>query len=231
MDRRESIKSLLVGSMAGGMLLNGCSPSDTQTPAAMDAPGYGRTDAEKARDASLLAEQFFTERELTTLAHLCDLILPSNDHFGSASESGVPGFIEFMAKDLPHHQVPIRGGLMWLDHRSNERFSLVFTSCTLAQQKELLDEIAYPDKAAPVVQPGVRFFSLIRNLTLSGYYTSEMGIKDLGYMGNSPNVWDGVPDEILNEHGLQYDAEWLAKCIDQNTRMEVAKWDADGNLI
>ena len=58
-----------------------------------------------------------------------------------------------------------------------------------------------------------------------------MGIEDLGYQGNRPNVWDGVPEEVLKEHNMQYEAEWLAKCVNQNNRAEIAKWDDDGNLI
>ena len=65
---------------------------------------------------------------------------------------------------------------------------------------------------------GVAFFSLMRNLTLTGYYTTEMGIKELGYAGNQPNVWDGVPQEVLDEHGLSYDPEWIARCVDQSKR-------------
>jgi hypothetical protein len=71
----------------------------------------------------------------------------------------------------------------------------------------------------------------MRNLTLTGYYTTEMGIKDLGYKGNQPNVWDGVPQEVLDEHGLSYDPEWIARCVDQDKRNDTAEWDAEGNLI
>ena len=71
----------------------------------------------------------------------------------------------------------------------------------------------------------------MRNLTLTGYYTTKMGLDDLGYQGNVANVWDGVPDDVLEKHGLAYDEEWLAKCVDQSKRAEIAQWDNDGNLI
>ena len=71
----------------------------------------------------------------------------------------------------------------------------------------------------------------MRNLTLTGYYTTRMGLDDLGYKGNTPNVWDGVPEDILKAHGMSYDEAGLAKCVDQSTRGVVAKWDDDGNLI
>ena len=77
---------------------------------------------------------------------------------------------------------------MWLDNRANQKFSKVFQFCSESQQIELVDEIAYPQKANPEVEHGVKFFSLMRDLTLTGYYTTKMGIEDLGYKGNTPNV-------------------------------------------
>ena len=58
-----------------------------------------------------------------------------------------------------------------------------------------------------------------------------MGWDDLGYVGNRPNIWDGVPEDVLKEHGMEYEAEWLAKCIDQSKRDITAEWDEDGNLL
>jgi hypothetical protein len=77
----------------------------------------------------------------------------------------------------------------------------------------------------------VQFFNQIKNLTLTGYYTSRVGFDDLGYVGNIPNIWDGVPQEVLDQYDVDYDPEWLAKCIDQSTREEVAQWDEEGNLL
>jgi hypothetical protein len=223
MDRRDSLKSLLVGSLAGGLIINGCKPGEE--PIAAETP------KEKELDIKLNSEQFFSNHELETIAVLCDLILPANDNFGSATDAGVPEFIEFISKDIPKHQMPLRGGIMWLDNRSNRSNNLEFKSCSEEQQKTLLDEIAYPDQANPEVMQGVIFFTLMRDLTLSGYYTTKMGIDDLGYKGNSPNVWDGVPQDVLDKHGMKYDEEWLAKCMDPATRNEIAVWDDEGNLI
>lgn len=234
MDRRDSLKSLLVGSLAGGLIINGCKPGEepvVTTPVKAEGNKYGRTPKEKELDAKLNSRQFFSNHEIETIATLCDLILPANDKFGSATDAGVPDFIEFMSKDIPSHQIPLRGGIMWLDHRSNKFFNLEFKACTEEQQKTLLDEIAYPDQAKPEVEQGVKFFTLMRDLTLTGYYTSKMGIEDLGYKGNSPNVWDGIPQDVLDKHGMKYDEEWLAKCMDPATRNDIAVWDDDGNLI
>lgn len=234
MDRRESLKSLLVGSVAGGLVLNGCTPAEQpqeQPEVSSPSAGYGRTPKEKQYDEKLKSEQFFTEGELATLAILCDIILPAEAEFGSATDAGVPEFIEFMAKDIPAHQLPLRGGIMWLINHTNERFNLDFNQCSEEQKLTVVEAIAYPDKAPQGLSHGVAFFSLMRNLTLTGYYTTEMGIKDLGYIGNQPNVWDGVPQEVLDEHGLSYDPEWIARCVDQEKRNDIAQWDDVGNLI
>lgn len=235
MNRRETIKSLLLGSVAAGIALNGCAPDGSATKEVAvpetDQPLYGRTEKEKERDKKILSETFFNEHELATIAVLCDIILPKNDIHGSATDAGVPDFIEFIAKDMPYQQTPIRGGLMWLDNYCNKNYGNDFMNCTNEQQLELCDKIAYPSKTSEELLQGEKFFTRMRNLTLTGYYTTEMGIKDLGYKGNMPNVWDGVPEDVLAAHGLQYDKEWLAKCVDQSKRSEVAEWDDDGNLI
>ena len=94
-----------------------------------------------------------------------------------------------------------------------------------------MDEIAFPDDAKPEHEQGVKFFSLLRNLVLTGYYTTKMGFDDLGYKGNTPNVWDGVPQDVLDKHGMSYDKEWLSKCVDQDKRDIQAEWDEQGNLL
>jgi hypothetical protein len=233
MDRRDTIKSMLIGSLAGGLILSGCAPEGEEKKNA-ETPSdglYGRTPKEKERDLRVMGETFFTDHEIATVSVLCDLILPATATAGSAVQAGVPEFITFIVKDMKSHQVPLRGGLMWLDHRSMILFEKAFIECTPDQQKQMLHEIAWPDTAVPEVAQGVTFFNRMRNLVLTGYYTTRMGIDDLGYQGNTPNVWDGVPEAVLAKHGLSYDPEWLAKCVDQDKRDVLAEWDAEGNLL
>jgi len=232
MDRRESLKSLLVGSVAGGLLVTGCAPETTvETPEKPQLPGYGRNEREKEHDEKVLSETFFNEHELETIAVLCDIILPANAEFGSASDAGVPEFIEFIAKDMPNNQLPIRGGLAWLDSHSNKLYGMEFKKLNDEQHKTICDSVAYPGKTAPELKHGERFFTNMRNLTMTGYFTSEMGVKDLGYKGNMPGVWDGIPEDVLKQQGMAYEEEWLAKCVDQTKRMDIATWDDDGNLL
>jgi hypothetical protein len=76
-----------------------------------------------------------------------------------------------------------------------------------------VDDIAYPKKARSEMAQGVAFFTLMRNLTATGFYTSEIGVKDIGYLGNVPNQWKGVPDEVLKQYGLAYTDKELKECI------------------
>jgi hypothetical protein len=237
MDRRDSLRSILLGSVAGGLALHGCKPSDSDSLNGEIQPTneafFGRTPEEKEQIAKLNAEQFFNVHELETLTVLSVLILPPNAEFGGPIEAEVPEFMEFMAKDIPELQGTLRGGLMWLDHKSNADNGVEFKSATEEQQKAILDTIAYYDSSIPMSEQAleIQFFSLVRNLTVSGYYTSKVGIAELGYKGNMPNVWDGVPQEVLDKHGMAYEEEWLAKCVDQSKRNDIAQWDEEGNLI
>ncbi len=232
MDRRESLKSMILGSMAVGLSLESC--VTTTDPELINDKiwkySYGRTPAEAAFDEELLCTQYFEDSELETIRVLANLILPPNEK-GTIEQAGVVEFIEFMVKDVPEFQVKIRGGMMWLNGYCNSKYNTVFTLCTEDQQKEVLDGIAYPDPEAKEQVQEVQFFSLMRNLVLTGYFTSEIGIKELDYRGNTSNVWDGVPQEVLEDHGLSYDPEWIAKCLDPNERDIKAEWDDDGNLV
>jgi gluconate 2-dehydrogenase gamma chain len=204
MNRRESLKTLGIGTLSASALIAACN-SDTKNAnvskeVAVDKTG--RQDFEIIRDKSLQAEKFFDSVEMATITVLTDLIIPKDEHSGSASDAGVPEFIEFIVKDEPEHQLPMRGGLHWLNLQCMNRYYNRFKDCTLQQQTELLNEIAYPAKAKSAMQPGVAFFNKIRDLTAIGFFTSKMGIEDLGYKGNSPGKWEGVPKDVLEKYGL-----------------------------
>ncbi len=237
MDRRESLKALFLGTVGSGVIAStGCAttPSAGNRVTWTTLPteySYGRTDAEKAHDAEIFGEDFFSDHELVTIAVLCDIILPGDHPNGGALDAGVPDFVEFMAKERENYKVPLRGGVMWLDNYAIDQYGANFVSVSEEQRLAICDAIAWPDVEDPVLQPGIRFFSLVRDLTMTGYYTTELGFRDLGYQGNRPNVWDGVPEAVLNRHGKQYDADWLAKCVDQSLRDITAEWDDDMNLI
>ncbi len=165
-----------------------------------------RENFEKSADAKDFKAEFFTEHELNTVNVLVDLIIPADDHSGSATDAGVPAFMDFMMMDRPNMQLPMRGGLAWIDVQSRKMFDKPFVECTEAQQKELLDLIAYPDIASPEMSQGVSFFNSFRDLTASGFWSSKVGVEDLKYMGNVYVAeWKGCPTEVLNDLGVSYD--------------------------
>jgi hypothetical protein len=231
MNRRDSIRSLLLGSMAGGLALEGCvTENETAIEQKIWEYQYGRTPEEKAYDEELLGQQFFENSEIEKIKRLANQILPPNEK-GNIEEAKVPEFIEFMAKDFPSIQTRMRGGLMWLDNYTNKTYGKDFINCNEDEQYQVLDQIAFPDPKETEQKQEVQFFSLIRNLVMTGYFTSEAGIKELGYKGNQPNVWDGVPDDVLKDHGMSYDKSWMPKFVDQSKRNDLAQWDEEGNLI
>ena len=215
MDRRKSLKAIALGTVSTGLLLDACKTADKKTAenAAVPESTIDRTPEEKEAYKKLMSEKFFTEHEMATIAVLCDIIIPRDEISGSATDAKVPDFIEFIVKDKPQNQTPMRGGLRWLDMQSNKNFEKAFINCSKEQQITLIDQIAYPEKAKPEMKQGVSFFNLMRNLTASGFYTSEIGIKDIGYKGNTPNQWAGVPDDVLKQYNLSYTEKELKECV------------------
>lgn len=206
MKRRDSIKALGIGALSAGALLKGCKPepeSKTAAPGSAQDDHSDRQVSEIERDKQLMAETFFTPHEMATLTVLADIIIPRDERSGSASDAKVPEFIEFIVKDMPEHQLPMRGGLRWLDLKCLNRYEKSFEDCAAEKQLEIVNEIAYPSRAKPEMRQGVAFFNRMRNLTATGFFTSKMGIEDLGYAGNRPNRWEGVPQDILKEYGLE----------------------------
>ena len=234
MDRRKSIKTIALGAASTGLLAEACKLPDKKTAEeskkdeGTNVGNLDRQPEEKARDEKTMADRFFTEQEMTTIAILADIIIPRDEVSGSATDAKVPDFIEFIVKDMPQHQTPMRGGLRWLDIECMKRFEKSFKDLDEKQRLEIVDDIAYPvvidkerserninanRKLKPGMASGVAFFNLMRNLTATGFYTSEIGVKDLGYVGNRPNKWNGVPEDVLKQYGLAYTEKDLKECV------------------
>jgi len=144
------------------------------------------------------------EHEWKTICVLSDLIIPADERTGSATQAGVPEFIDAWL-DLRRGDLlaEIRGGLTWLDMECNRLFSHDFADCSDPQRKQILDRIAYPAKAAPQDAHAVTFFNHLRDLVVSGFFSSKMGVKDLPYLGNTMVAdWEGCPPEVLAKLGL-----------------------------
>jgi gluconate 2-dehydrogenase gamma chain len=174
--------------------------------------------AEEAHAASVLADaarqaatgtaftpKFFTAHEWETVRVLVDLIIPRDERSGSATDAGVPEFMDFIVLDQPVRQIAMRGGLAWLDFECEQRFDKKFLACSADQRTAVLDDIAWPQRATPVRAHGVAFFNSFRDLTAAGFWTSRMGIADLQYLGNrSVAQWRGCPEEALKKLGVSY---------------------------
>jgi hypothetical protein len=207
-SRRDSLKTLAISGLGAGMLV-GC--DDKKAEESVQAGGHDHAHLAQntglnERDQKLMQQKFFTEHERKTVKMLADIIIPKDERSGSASDAGVPEFIEFMMIDQPQQQLTVRGGLKWLDVQCNKRFEKNFVDCTENQQFEILDEIAYPEVAKPEMSQGVAFFTHFRGLVASGFWSSKIGMKDIGFMGNVANVWVGAPKEFLDKLGVSYES-------------------------
>lgn len=179
-SRRDVLRSLSIGVVAGSVL--------RVIPAQAAEMAHHMVQAEKAAaPGKSYKPKFFPEHQYKTLQELCQTIIPPDGKSGGAIEAGAPEFIDLLTSENADYQLRLGGGLMWLDGVCSDRYGRVFIECSPDQQKQMLDLIAYRKnaKSDPSLSPGIAFFSFLRNLTADGYFTSEIGIKDLGYIGNS----------------------------------------------
>ncbi|HJU44338.1 MAG TPA: gluconate 2-dehydrogenase subunit 3 family protein [Vicinamibacterales bacterium] len=197
MRRREVLKILLAAPAA--------SFSWTEAEAAHAAAS---AQAARAAAATPFVPKFFTATEFKLVTTLADIVIPKDERSGSASDAGVPEFMDFMMLDQPARQVAMRGGLAWLDRECQQRFDKIFLDCTDTERTAVLDDIAWPARAKADYAHGVAFFNSFRDLTAAGFWTTRMGIDDLQYLGNrSVARWNGCPDAALKKLGVSYDNE------------------------
>jgi hypothetical protein len=158
--------------------------------------------ADKAATAGVYKPKVFTEHEYLTLQRLADFIIPPDEHSGGANESGAPAFIDLLASDNPQLAAIYTGGIAWLDAKMQLRNQANFLNATTQQQTEMLDLIAYRKNASPELNPGIHFFEWCRKMVVDAFYTSPVGVKDLGYMGNTALAKFEVPKEAI-EYALR----------------------------
>ena len=145
----------------------------------------------------------FTPHEWETVNVLVDIIIPRDERSGSATDAGVPEFMDRILVLYPEDSLPIRGGLAWLDHECADRFGRPFVQCTTNERNAVLDDIAWPSRAKPEFSQGVAFFNRFRDFTASGFFSSKMGVADLQYEGNTyVPQWTGCPPAALHKLGV-----------------------------
>lgn len=157
-----------------------------------------------AKKPAAFKPKFFTPHEWSTVNVLVNIIIPKDDRSGSATDAGVPAFMDFMMVDQPARQVAMRGGLAWLDRECVTRHNKTFLASTAAERTAVLDDIAWPQRAKPEFAHGVAFFNSFRDLTAAGFWSSKMGVIDLEYTGNTMMPeWPGCPPEALKKLGVE----------------------------
>jgi hypothetical protein len=218
-DRRELLKLISSAPVAAGFAW-----TDVEAREAHAHAQAARATAQRTQTA--FKPKFFTAHEYATVRILVDLIIPKDDRSGSATDAGVPEYLDFMMADEPVRQTAMRGGLAWIDRECLRRYDKPFTACAPAERTAVLDDIAWPtprpdpaaaassglaeakggggpQRARPEHTHGTAFFTSFRDLTASGFWTTRMGIDDLQYLGNvGVAEWKGCPEEVVKKLGL-----------------------------
>ncbi len=190
MDRRQAITALAAMSATLGI------PVGILESAQKEAIRY------QLSDAPSFDPRFFTAAELATVTLLGDLVIPRDAKSGSASDAKVPEYMDFICAEYHSTGDWMRSGLMWLEGHSTGRFQKRFVELTAAQQAQILNDIAWPARAKPEHQAGVAFFNRFRDLTSSGFWSSQVGVADLEYQGNAfVREWTGCPPEAKAKIG------------------------------
>jgi hypothetical protein len=179
-SRRDILKSLTMGVVASSVL--------RVIPAEAAEYAHHMIASEKnTSPAGSYTPKFFPPQQYKTLQTLCQTIIPADSESGGAIEAGAPEFIDLLTSENPNYQLKLGGGLMWLDGVCADRYGKTYLDCAPEQQKEILDAIAYAKNAEkdPSLSQGVEFFAFLREMTADGFFTSQIGIKYLGYIGNT----------------------------------------------
>lgn len=179
-SRRDILKSLTATAVGGSVL--------RVIPLQAAEYAHRMVKAEKAAtDTQTYTPKFFSAHAYKTLQSLCNAIIPADDDAKGAVEAGAPEFIDLLTSENNEYQLTFGGGIMWLDSTCLDRYQKAYLDCSAEQQKEILDLIAYRKNAKtdPSLSQGIEFFSFLRKLTADGFFTSEIGIEYLGYVGNT----------------------------------------------
>ncbi len=203
LNRRDALKLLgvlpLAPALGAGSAAGALAWSDPEV-----AQAAARTAALAPEQQGAFKPRFFTPHEYATVRVLSDMVIPADEKSGSATAARVPEFIDFMMMDGGEpRRVALRGGLAWLDTESEKRYGLKFVAASAGQRGKILDDIAWPKKAPATLSHGVAFFNRFRDLTAAGFFSSEIGHRDLGFQGNVPVMeWKGCGD-AANAHALR----------------------------
>jgi gluconate 2-dehydrogenase gamma chain len=146
--------------------------------------------------------KYLTRHEFATMRRLSDIIIPADEHSKGALDAGAAEYIDFLSSRNAEFAEIFTGGLGWLDGAMQNRYQKTFVDATPEQQMAMVELIAYRKNEGPELGPGIAFFRWARNVVVDAYYTSPVGIADLGYIGNTAMAQFTVPKEPL-EYALK----------------------------
>jgi hypothetical protein len=208
LSRRAALKMLGAVPLAGALGWQQQQQGQQAPRQTHEAPNQPAADTKRPPRAPR-QNKFFTARETRTVRVLADDIIPRDARSGSATDAGVPAFLDHnlaSTETSVEMRTQWRGGLRWIDTESRRRFGVAYAAATAAQRHQILDDIAYPDRVRPELQPGATFFMRFRDMVAAGFFSSAIGVKDLQYQGNAAlPAWTGCPEPALRKLGVSYD--------------------------
>jgi hypothetical protein len=209
--RRGVLK--IIGAAGAAPLAAGLTTGEAGAEAAHPHPAAPAAGGAAAA-AKAYTPRFFRAGEWQIVRVLADIVIPKDERSGSATDALVPEFLDqwmldplATEREREGRQTAMRGGLAWLDAECMDRFAgRSFLDCTEAERLQVIDDIAFPKTAREEMSQGVAFFTSFRDLVASGFWSSQMGVKDLDYRGNVfVAEWQGPPREVLEKLGLPTD--------------------------
>jgi hypothetical protein len=208
MTRRRALTVLGAAPVLGvSALVAQQQQTQTQTRQTHEAPNQPARDTKQPPPAPP-RQRFFTQRELRTVRVLADDVIPRDERSGSATEAKAPEFIDFhlsVEETSRETRTLWRGGLRWLDRETRRRFGVAYASASTTQRHQILDDIAWPDRAQPAMRQGAAFFARFRDMAAAGFFSSAIGYRDLQYAGNTfVPQWNGCPEAALRKLGVSY---------------------------
>jgi gluconate 2-dehydrogenase gamma chain len=176
-SRRDLLKSLSMTALAGSAFRG----------VSLEVAQHAHTMVSVQRAAGYYTPKFFSAHQYETLRALCQAIIPPGPEGGGALEAGAPEFIDLLTSENKDFQLQYGGGILWLDSTCTDQYGQTYLKCTSAQQEEILNLIAFRKSTEkdPRLGPGIEFFSALRKITADGFFTSEIGIRYVGYVGNT----------------------------------------------
>ena len=192
--RRDAVT---LGATAAAFLAMPVTPAEAENAAL-----YVEAALQGAAQGAVYKPKWFQPDEWAEIKVMVDLIIPRDAKSGSATEAGVPQYMDFFCSEYPSYAW-VRDALRWFDGFAYNSYQKSFVKCTDAERRAMLDQVAWPAKAAPAVRDGVNHFNRLRDFTASGFFSSRVGVRDIGYIGNVARpTWDGCPPAALKHLGV-----------------------------